>query len=137
MKKTMLSMLAIAVFVASCSKSKNDDPPAPPAPSPVEGYWTGNYTTTGQLGHAKYAMLIKPNGIVRIYDLAVSTDTTQISDLAKATGVWTLTGMQLQTTYPTGGKTVNTIATLNAAYTNMTGTWALGALVKGNITLSK
>lgn len=57
--------------------------------------------------------------------------------MAKFEGVWSPNSASLQTTYNSGTKTVNTTATINAAYNNMSGTWALEGAVKGNITLSK
>ena len=130
----MLTTLTI-VFMA-CKKDKSDDP-APPAPSPAEGFWLGKYTTNGVFGQDNYAMLIKAGGFVRIYDLGTKTDTSTLSSLSKVTGIWTLIGNMVQTTYLTGTKTVNTTATLNAAKTQMAGTWAFDGAVKGNIELSK
>jgi hypothetical protein len=83
-------------------------------------------------------MLIKAGGFVRIYDLGAKTDTSSISAAAKVNGVWSVNGNSVQTTYMTGStKTVNTTATLNAAKTQMTGTWAFDGAVKGNIELNK
>lgn len=140
MKKHFFLMLtAVLVLAVSCKKSNTEEPtPAPPLVlSPVLGYWTGTYSTTGFFTTSKYAMLIKPGGVVRVYDLDDKTDTSAISPLAKADGVWTLNGNIFQTSYKSGATTINTSATVNAAFSNMTGTWASGAVTKGNITLSK
>ena len=132
-------LTSVFVLAVSCKKSNTEEPtPAPPLVlSPVLGYWTGTYNTTGFIGTSKYAMLIKPGGIVRIYDLDDKTDTSALSPLAKPDGVWTLNGNIFQTSYKSGAKTVNTSATVNAAFSNMTGTWAFEGATKGNITLSK
>jgi hypothetical protein len=84
-------------------------------------------------------MLIKAGGAVRIYDMGIKTDTSSISVLAKADGVWTLNGSTVQTSYPNSvsSKTINTVAILNAAKTQMTGNWSLDGAVKGSIELSK
>jgi hypothetical protein len=137
MKKHFFLMLtSVLVLAVSCKKSNTETPtPDPPVlVSPVVGYWTGTYNTTGVLGTSKYAMLIKPGGIVRIYD---KTDTSALSALSKPDGVWTLNGNIFQTSYKSGVKTVNTSATVNAAFSNMSGTWAFEGATKGNITLSK
>jgi hypothetical protein len=138
MKRNILSIAAILILAVACKKN-NSDEPVPPAPtaSPAEGYWTGKYTTTGQLGFENYAMLIKPNGFVRIYDLGNTTDTGTLIIGAKVNGVWSMSGNTVQTTYQSGTKTVNTSATLNAAKTQMNGTWAFDAIGKGNIELTK
>jgi hypothetical protein len=140
--KSTLVVVLTAVTFASCSKDSGDGPVAPPPvppapPSPVIGYWVGTYNTTGQLGSSNYAMLIKSGGVVRVYDLDDKTDTASISPLAKVDGVWTLSGNTLQTSYKSGAKNVNTTATVNAAFNNMTGTWAFDGAVKGNISLGK
>jgi hypothetical protein len=141
-KSTLVVVLTAATF-ASCSKDSGDGPAVPPpvvpppTVSPIIGYWVGTYNTTGVFGTSNYAMLIKPGAVVRVYDLDDKTDTTSLSVHAKTDGVWTLNGTTLQTSYKSGTKTVNTTATVNAAYSNMTGTWAFDGAVKGNITLNK
>ncbi len=138
MKKHIYLMLAsMFIFAVSCKKSNTETSEPPQQLSPVIGYWTGSYTTTGFIGSSKYAMLIKPGGAVRIYDLDDKTDTSAIPALSKADGVWTLNANIFQTTYKSGSKTVNTTATVNAGFSNMTGTWAFEGVTKGNITLSK
>ncbi|HEX5651902.1 MAG TPA: hypothetical protein VFX58_02445 [Chitinophagaceae bacterium] len=133
-KSALVILVSAFVFIA-CKKEKNEDPVV--QASPVTGYWVGKYTTTGFIGHSNYAMLIKPGGQVRVYDLDTKTDTLALSALAKVDGVWSLNGTTLQTTYNTGTKTVNTTATINAAFNNMNGTWAFDGAMKGTITLSK
>jgi hypothetical protein len=140
MKKHFFLMLTSVLILAVSCKKSNTETPTPDQPlvlSPVLGYWTGTYNTTGLLGTSKYAMLIKPGGVVRVYDLDDKTDTSALSALSKPDGVWTLNGNIFQTTYKSGFKTVNTSATINAAFSNMTGTWAYEGPTKGNITLSK
>lgn len=133
----MFGMITAVIAIATaCSKDKDNAPPQPQT-SPAVGYWTGSYTTAGVLGSTNYAMLIKPGGIARVYDLDTKTDTSMLAAAAKVDAVWTLNGMTLQTSYNSGTKTVNTSATLNAAYNNMSGTWAFEGVVKGNISLSK
>lgn len=138
MKKHFFLMLtSVLILAASCKKSNTETPESPQQLSPVLGYWTGTYNTTGFIGSSKYAMLIKPGGVVRVYDLDDKTDTSAISALSKADGVWTLNGNIFQTSYKSGAKMVNTSATVNAAFSSMTGTWAYEGVTKGNITLSK
>jgi hypothetical protein len=136
MKRNILSIAAVLILAVACKKNNSDDP-IPPTASPAEGYWTGQYTTIGKLGFDKFAMLLKPGGFLRVYELGDKTDTTSISPLAKVSGVWVLNGNTIQTTYQSASKTINTTATLNASKTQMSGTWAFDAAVKGNIELSK
>jgi len=127
--------MAIVILAAACSKSKKDDPEPP---SPVIGYWTGSYTTIGQLGSTNYAILIQPGGVARVYDLDNKSDTSQLVAAQKVNATWTLSGFTLQTTYKSGAsKLVNTTATLNSSYTSMTGTWGSEGVTKGNISLNK
>jgi hypothetical protein len=136
MKQATLFILSLFVWVA-CSKKSAEPQPAPIPVSPAVGYWTGSYTTNGQLGSSKYAMLLHAGGTGRVYDLGNQTDTSLLLLAAKPNLVWTISGNTVQTTYTSGPKTVNTTATLNAANNQMSGTWAFDAAVKGNISLSK
>lgn len=140
MKKHIYGLLAAVLLLATSCKKTNSEPETAPPPvliSPVIGYWTGTYNTTGFIGSTKYALLVKPGGLLRVYDLDASLDTNAISPLAKADGVWTLNGNNFQATYKSGAKTVNTTALVNAAFTNMTGTWAFEGVTKGNVALTK
>jgi hypothetical protein len=139
MKRNILSIAAVLILAVACKKNNSDDPvPQPPVTvSPAVGYWTGKYTTTGQLGFDKFAMLYKADGLLRVYEMGDKTDTAELSPLAKVNGVWSMSGNSVQTTYYTSTKTINTTATLNAAKTQMAGTWAFDAAVKGNIELTK
>ena len=138
MKRNILSMAAILILAVACKKNNADDPvPQPPTTSPAEGYWTGKYTTTGRIGFDNFSMLLKPGGLLRVYELGDKTDTADISPLAKVSGTWTMLGNTVQTTYQSATKTINTTATLNASNTQMAGTWAFDATVKGNIELKK
>lgn len=129
-------MAAALLVLAACKKEKEPASVPPPA-SPVIGFWQGSYTTTGLLGSSKYAMLINEGGVGRVYDLGTESDTNAIPAGKKPNLVWTLTGNTLQTSYLSGAKTVNTTATVNAAYNNQTGTWSFNGVTKGNITLNK
>jgi len=137
MKRNILSIAAVLILAVACKKNSSDDPVPTPTPSPAEGFWFGGYTTTGQAGFENYAMLIKPNGFVRIYDLGNTTDTGALIIGAKVNGSWSMTGNTIQTTYKSGMKIVNTTATLNAAKTQMNGTWGYEATTKGGIELIK
>ena len=137
MKRNVLLATAILILAVACKKSNSDDPVPTAQPSPAEGYWFGGYTTTGQAGFENYAMLIKPDGFVRIYDLGTKTDTSTLLTGAKVSGVWSMTGNTIQTTYKSGMKIVNTTATLNALKTQMNGTWGYEATTKGGIELIK
>jgi hypothetical protein len=136
MKQITLIFLGLFLLVA-CSKKSTEPEPAPTPVSPVVGFWQGSYNTNGVLGSSKYAMLIKAGGTGRVYDLGNQTDTALLLAGAKVNLVWTLNGNTFQTSYPSGAKTVNTTATVNAAYNSMSGTWAFDAVVKGNFSLSK
>ena len=135
MNKTIF--ILISAFTLLATACKKDNSPAPEPPSPFLGYWQGSYNTTGFIGNTKYAMLIKPGGIARVYDMGTETDTLLVSPTKKVDAVWAVTGNTLQTSYQSGSKTINTTATVNAAYTLMTGTWGYNGLVKGNIILNK
>jgi len=132
-------MIFALVGVVSCQKNKSDDP-VPPPPAPVvdaKGYWTGFFTTTGQVTQDKYGMLIKANGSARIYSLDVSMDTTLIPALAKVDGTWVLNGTTLEVSYAISGSQYTTSATVNSVAKTMIGTWAKSGVVKGTISFVK
>ena len=135
MKKTSILLTATFFVLAACKKEKEENPTPPP--SPAVGFWTGSYTTTGQLGNEKWAMLLNADGTGRVYEMDNHTDTASLPAPAKVPLVWTLTGNTVQTTFKTGSKTANTTATLNAAANQMSGTWSFDATVKGAFSLVK
>jgi carbonic anhydrase len=136
MKKATLIISALALLASSCKKEE-----APKeTPSPVLGYWKGKYnnsTTPGALFSDNYAMLFAANGKVRVYDLGTATDTATLLSAQKADGTWLLNGTTLQVSYASGSNTINTTGTVNAAFNNMSGTWAKNTTVKGNFYLNK
>lgn len=134
--KILSLLLATTVLATACSKSKSEDTPPTPEKE-MEGYWTGHYTSVGSIAKENYAMLFKPNGQLRVYDLGAKTDTSAIHPLAKSDGTRVLSGQTVQTTYKSGSFTYNTIATVNADKSEMTGSWIMNDSPKGNIFLSR
>lgn len=138
MKKNFLLMLtAVITATVSCKKDKTA---APEQPSSIEGYWAGKYNNDPAQGLAytdNYAMLIKKNGVLRVYDLGTNTDTALISEKEKVSGTWKLNGTILQTSYKSAAKTVNTKSTINAAFTSMEGVWGFGDFTNGSFYLEK
>jgi hypothetical protein len=135
-KKTMfISLTSAIVLMTSCSK-KNSDPAPPPATASIEGYWVGKYNSTGG-GQDNMSMLFKPGGVLRVYELGTSTDTTTLSPLSRATGEWIKVGNSVQTTYKSGPAIITTSKVLNTANSQMTGTWAMNGITRGFIELNK
>ncbi|HEU4470908.1 MAG TPA: hypothetical protein VFR58_07495 [Flavisolibacter sp.] len=136
MKRTVSLMAFAMILLASCKKENQDKNESTPASS-VIGFWVGSYTTNGMLGNNKYAMLINAGGTGRVYDISNGTDTATMSPHKKMNLTWTLDGNIFETTYGNGAIPINTKATVNDSFSNMTGTWSVGANEKGTITLNK
>lgn len=134
--KILSLLLATTLLATACSKSKADDQPASPEKL-LEGYWSGNYSYIGSIYTDKIAMLLQPNGKLRVYDLGDKTDTTDLNPLSIVNGSWTLNGQTVMTTYKASSFTFNTIATLSADKSEMTGSWERNNVPKGNLYLSK
>ncbi|MCF3110500.1 hypothetical protein LL912_17065 [Niabella sp. CC-SYL272] len=125
------SVLSVAFF-ASCKKNKETVTPPPPT---VEGYWAGNYGIGNTTPDLFYSFLFRSNGTVRVY--SGNTDT---SKAVKAEGSYTLENSTVKTTYHSGADiSYSTVATLNAAFTSMEGTWKDNQLGfnKGGFSVSK
>jgi hypothetical protein len=137
MKKSLFFIGVMATVMSVACKKSNSDNPQPPAPSPAEGYWTGKYSVNGLTGSDNAAILVKPGGVMRYYELGAKTDTSALFSLSKVNGVWSLSGNTFQCTYKSGLKTVNVTLNMNAAKTQMSGTWGFDATVKGDMEMSK
>jgi len=120
MKSTTLRfstlLLALAFFIASCHKDKDETP----TPS-VVGYWKGNWGGTTGTPTEPWSFLVRSNGTLRIYD---GPDTAAAS---KAEGIYALTGQTLTVNYNygSGGNDLKVQATLNEALTRIDGTWGI------------
>lgn len=128
-------LTSAALMTTGCSKKKDDNPGPSPSPS-IEAYWVGKYISTGG-GEEKISMLLKPGGVLRVYAIDANTDTTALAGIAKVTGAWTKVGNSIQTTYKVSTSIVTTDQVLNAASTQMTGTWSINGVSKGFIELNK
>jgi hypothetical protein len=134
MKRHMLIFAAISsISLVACKK----DDPSPITPSPAEGFWQGSYSKTGMLGTEKMALLIKPGGSIRYYEMNFETDTAALPAIAKVNGTWILNGSDLKISYMANSKTYNASLALNAANTQLNGPWSEGAVVKGNMILNR
>ncbi|MFN8252834.1 MAG: hypothetical protein U0V75_13275 [Ferruginibacter sp.] len=128
-RKTLSALLflssAIVLVMSSCKK---DDPaPTPSDPAHV-GLWKGKYGNTTNYPNAGYAMLLRNNGTVRVFD---GTDTATAS---KAEGTYTISGTTVNSTYSylPSGPQYSTTATLNSKTTFMEGTWGPGTTPSGS-----
>jgi hypothetical protein len=134
--KILFLLMATTVLAAACSKSNSDD--EPPSPEKLlEGYWSGNYSYSAALNKDNIAMLLQPNGKMRVYDLGDKTDTSSLSPLSIVNGSWSLNGQTVTTSYKADGFKFNTTATLSADKLEMTGSWEKNSVPKGNLYLSR
>lgn len=125
----------IAMSFVACKKE--DDSPATPTPSASEGFWKGTYSKTGSPVIEKMAILVKPGGSMRYYEMNLETDTAALPSLAKVSGTWIQAGTVLKISYFANGKTYNASLDMNAAQTQLSGPWSEGTVPKGNMSLSK
>lgn len=129
MKRNFLSLimrfvLAITIFITSCSKDENNVP----ANSTPEGIWSG----TGQYGTG-------PGNPV--YALTINFKTSGIADITGdngagpdiASGTWLLTGDSIKVAYRYAGSSADYTLTsrFTPGATSMTGTIGLGTATTG------
>ena len=118
----------MVVFVSLLGCSKDDDCPAPVAPSyQIQGYYVGKYgsgTTAPNLG---YSMVVEANNKVTVADGDNLTSST------KASGTYTLVDNVFKATYTyTGGNTFSIQANYDPASGKLTGgTYGSGASYTG------
>ena len=126
-KNLALAVLSLAATISFTSCEKDDDVPAPAAPS-IVGLWKGKYGAVASYPTNGYTMLFRSNGTVRVFD---GTDTTIAS---KAEGTYSISGTIVTTnyTYLTSPNTYSTSATFNSIYTFMEGTYGAGAATSGS-----
>lgn len=126
-KNLALAVLLLSATVSVTSCEKDDDVPAPAAPS-IVGLWKGKYGGVASYPTSGYTMLFRSNGTVRVFD---GTDTTIAS---KAEGTYSISGTTVTTnyTYLTSPNTYSTSATFNSIYTFMEGTYGAGAATSGS-----
>lgn len=137
MKRNLLVLISGTILLITACSKKSETVETPVEPKPEEGYWQGTYNTKGVLGNNKAAIVVKPGGVLRYYELGTAADTSSLPELAKVTGVWTLNGNSFQCSYPAGSKTVNATMIINAAKNQLSGTWGWGAIEKGSMQFSK
>ncbi|MBC7936493.1 MAG: hypothetical protein H7Y86_14180 [Rhizobacter sp.] len=135
--KTRILLLAGMSLLSFAACKKEDASPAPAGPSPAEGFWQGTYSRTGFLGNEKMALLVKPGGGLRYYEMNGETDTASLPELAKVSGTWVFDGSELKISYLSASKTYNASLEMNAAKTQLAGPWSLAAAVKGNMILNR
>ncbi len=120
MKKSILSLAAIIMVSTFMACKKSDSTPTDPA---HVGLWKGKYGGTSNYPSNGYAMLLRNNGTVRVFD---GSDTTTAG---KAEGTYTISGTSINATYTyvaAGGSTFSTAATINSKSTFIEGTWGSG-----------
>ena len=121
----MMMLLMVATLLATaCSKKKDE-----PALTGIEGYWVGKYNSTGG-SQDDFSMLFKPGGVLRVYELNGTTDTSALLANSKATGEWSRVGNTVLTSYKSGPATITTSKVLNATNTQMSGNWSSNGVAK-------
>ena len=110
-------------ILPSCKKTV--EPPPPPVSNHI-GFWMGKYST-GATTYPSYgyAMLLRTNGTVRVFNGADTTTAT------KAEGTYTFTGTTINTVYsysPSPGR-LSTTAVIDAKNTFQQGSWGNGTSV--------
>ncbi len=119
MKSTFLFGVFICMTIISCKKDKATT--TDPTPAYI-GFWTGKYGIGTNRPTFDYAMLLKTNGVFRIYEGA---DT---ASAVKYEGNYTVAGTNFTGTYNLlgGGIQYTTVAGFNALFTGLDGTFGSG-----------
>lgn len=127
MKKVILPVLAMFLFL-TFSSCKKDECPAPPVPTyPVEGLWIGKYGSGASTPTAGYSMVVEAGGKLTV------ADGDNITTSSKAFGTWTLTGNVFTATYTYsgGGNTFSIKADWSNTGKMINGTYGPGATPTG------
>ena len=131
--KKVLSILALAIVIVSCSKSKDDVAAQPqPAQPTVVGFWKGTYG-----GNTPFAITFRADGTMRVY--ANNADTAQAS---KAEGSYALneakTAVNGYYTYLNGSGHYTMTTSLNKEMTQINGQYLkTGTAITGTFSLTK
>ena len=115
--KMTCAFLAVSLLAVSCSKDNDDD-----STPTITGFWSGAYGNGTSIPTLDYAFLFRTDGTVRVFN---NSDTTAAT---KAEGTYTISGVNVNTTYSYIGQTTvyNTKAIANESFTQMNGQWGSG-----------
>ena len=127
MKSLNLKSFAVILFVAlctfvSCSKKKDDVPPAPT----MAGKWVGKWGNGNETPNTYFSFTINANGTLTV---------EEGNPLDFGTGTWTLEGDTFKAVYEYNdnpGEKLNVAAKVNQARTEIEGEWGVGAVNQGD-----
>jgi hypothetical protein len=137
--KATLTVLLFAAFslLIGCSKEKNvEQAPLEPGLAGL-GYWTGTYSILGALAPQNGALMVKPGGFLRYYEMMDKSDTTEIPDELKADGNWTMSGATFTLTLVLNGQFITAKLNMNAEGDYMYGPWSVDGNVVGAMNFEK
>jgi hypothetical protein len=123
-----LIALVVIVISAGCSKQKE---PAPVAAVPIEGYWFGFYKINGFTTNYNTALLIRPGGTFRFYELGIKTDTIALPAELKLEGTWTFSENVFKFGLPIGPRYATGSLARNANHTKLEGAYSIDGDIKG------
>lgn len=133
MKKYSLIVLAVILIGVGCSKEKKD--PVPEVP--IEGYYFGTYKINGFTSKYNTAMLVRPGGTMRFYELGFATDTMFVSSDFKIDGTWTFSDNVFKFAFSVGSNTATTALVPNATRTELNGTYSIDGVITGTMQYKK
>jgi hypothetical protein len=123
-----LAALGVAIIITSCSKEKKSDPGAN---VPVEGYWFGSYKVNGSSPKNNTAILVRPGGTMRYYELMNKTDTFMVIDGMKLDGTWSFSDNVFQFKLFIGSDSATALLARSADFTELNGSYNANGVVYG------
>jgi hypothetical protein len=123
-----LAGLAIVLLIAGCSKEKEETP----APNvPVEGYWFGYYKLNSGAQKYNSAILVRPGGSMRYYELGVKIDTLALPSGMKLDGTWTFSNNVFQFDLSIGSDHATALLSRSPDQTKLIGTYEANGITYG------
>jgi hypothetical protein len=123
-----LIALTTIIISAGCSKEKE---PAPAATVPIEGYWFGFYKINGFTTKYNTALLVRPGGTFRFYELGIKTDTIALSADYKGEGTWTFSDNVFKFGLPIGPNYASGSLSRDANQIKLEGAYSVDGAVVG------
>jgi hypothetical protein len=138
MKKTLLSVCAVALLITAACTKKTVVPTSTPTVKTVHGYYKGTLKAPISEGGGTFkdAYLLNANGSMRYYGLGVNGQDTATASW-KGTGTWTLSGSTLTLDFVDPNSNHSYLATVTIAsdFSTFSGNWKIDVVANAyNVT---
>jgi hypothetical protein len=132
--KKHIYFLSLMIIIASCTKEKE---PAPAPTIPIEGYWSGFYKINGFTTKYNTALLVRPGGTLRFYELGVRTDTLFLPSDLMIDAPWTFSNNVFKFGFAIGTQQAELSLARSADQKKLSGSYSVDGVTVGIIEYGK